>query len=147
MSFKLECLRFFGVGWVEGKLGEYFGFEQVIVFQLFVKGGLGFVRKNRRFDKINRRFFGINRRFISKNLRLFSKKRRLFSRRCRFASMKLTVFSPERQSVLRKARLCSPNRRKTCSKLRFNNSVRPIAKIRDRVVICAIANCLQLCAA
>lgn len=36
---------FSGSGRVEGKLWEYLGFEQVIVFQLFVKGGLGFVRK------------------------------------------------------------------------------------------------------
>lgn len=69
---------FSGSGRVEGKLWEYLGFEQVIVFQLFVKGGLGFVRKNRRFDKIKRRFFGIKRRFILTNLRFFSRKNAVF---------------------------------------------------------------------
>lgn len=40
-----NACNFSGSGGVEGRLWEYLGFKQVVVFQLFVKGGLGFVRK------------------------------------------------------------------------------------------------------
>lgn len=87
----------------EGKLGEYLGFEQVIVFQLFVKGGLGFVRKNRRFDKIKRRFFGINRRFISKNLRLFLEKTPSFFKKMPFCEHETYGFLSRKAICLAKS--------------------------------------------